>query len=215
MSDRNQIRALAEEIASSQYNRNSMQAKAWRTVAGRWERRITAFLDEREADLQARLHRAESALRHHGYRESCDIPACNCGDQWMHGGHADARLREIRDELGELANGKTILRAVKDLQAQLHRALGELAGLRGLVEAYEALDHTLTPRLRVHKADARAITAARNAVAGHRTALASSPLSERAGALFAAALSEDLNWEAMAEAVDAFRAELGKGGDGG
>lgn len=49
-----------------------------------------------------RLRRAESALRHHGYRESCDIPACNCGDQWMHGGHAEARLSEIREKLDDL-----------------------------------------------------------------------------------------------------------------
>jgi len=45
---------------------------------------------------------AERALRMHGYRKSCDIPACNCGDQWHHGGTAERRLREVLDENAEI-----------------------------------------------------------------------------------------------------------------
>lgn len=34
--------------------------------------------------LVARLERAEHRLMLLGYRRTCDIPACNCGDQWAH-----------------------------------------------------------------------------------------------------------------------------------
>ena len=54
---------------------------------------ITAERD----DLRDRVASAESALSRKGYRRSCDIPACNCGDSWAHGGYADTRLREILD----------------------------------------------------------------------------------------------------------------------
>jgi hypothetical protein len=69
-------------------------------------------LTQLRADLQA----AETALQAHGYRKSCDIPACNCGEQWMHGGRAEARLQEILDALGVL-QGKTMLAAVESLVA--------------------------------------------------------------------------------------------------
>lgn len=49
-------------------------------------------------------------LERHGYRR-CDIPACNCGS-W-HGGYANERLAEIRQEFEEdvftETNGKTLL----------------------------------------------------------------------------------------------------------
>jgi hypothetical protein len=41
---------------------------------------------------------AERALQMRGYRKSCDIPACNCGDQWLHGGTAERRLHEVLEE---------------------------------------------------------------------------------------------------------------------
>ena len=65
--------------------------------------------------LKNELHIAEFALVSKGYRKSCDIPACNCGDQWNHGGHAMERLLEISDVLTEndvRRNGKTILQDV-------------------------------------------------------------------------------------------------------
>jgi hypothetical protein len=65
-------------------------------------------------DLERQLATAEGALRSKGYRKSCDIPACNCGDQWNHGGHAEERLREIGDAL-PYENGKTILGRVCSL----------------------------------------------------------------------------------------------------
>jgi hypothetical protein len=76
--------------------------------------------------LSAELVTAERALLRHGYRKSCDIPACNCGDQWNHGGHAAKRLAEI-DGVLEYANGKTILQRVEILRAQLTAARAELA----------------------------------------------------------------------------------------
>lgn len=67
--------------------------------------------------LQSRLDAAESALRRKGYRRSCDIPACNCGDQWNHGGHASERLSELSDVIRE--NGVTLLDAAKNLVQRL------------------------------------------------------------------------------------------------
>jgi hypothetical protein len=58
------------------------------------------------------------ALQRKGYREECDIPACNCGAQWNHGGHAPTRLAEIHDALGMLTQGRTALDAVKLLVAE-------------------------------------------------------------------------------------------------
>lgn len=62
-------------------------------------------LDERDL--------AVDFLRRHGYRR-CDIPACNCGS-W-HGGHANARLNELREAFEQdehtNTNGKTLLNLV-------------------------------------------------------------------------------------------------------
>lgn len=72
------------------------------------------------ATLQRDLKTAERALRSEGYRKSCDIAACNCGDQWHHGGYANERLREISEALAEpWENGKTILQRVEALQRDL------------------------------------------------------------------------------------------------
>lgn len=232
--------------------------------------RLLAFLTKREAQLSEEIVRdyedlktAESALRHHGYRKSCDIPACNCGDQWMHGGHADSRLREIREELGEHVDGQTLISAVRllvaeaegaerlaitnerqahenaDLQAQLHRALGELAGLR---EALEETAAELVKRADLYgkgepgdddwrKARNSGLAAgSHDAATLIRIALArtSSPLSERAGDLFETvdALSairyKDIDTPEVQHGLqdlvriwDALRAELAKGGKGG
>jgi hypothetical protein len=79
-----------------------------------YDRDIAAITDLQEA--LERLQTAESALRGHGYRRSCDIPACNCGDQWNHGGHAAERLREI-DEALPYYDGATILQRLQRVLA--------------------------------------------------------------------------------------------------
>jgi hypothetical protein len=81
--------------------------------------------DERIAELYERLKASEvevellkDVLRIKGYRESCSIPGCNCGEHgWIHGGYADDRLREIRDALDEDCQDKTLLEAVITLKA--------------------------------------------------------------------------------------------------
>lgn len=72
-------------------------------------------LNKEIARLRGRVERAEYRLEADGYRERCDIPACNCGDQWAHGGYAHQRLREISDALEGRDNGATILAAVEQL----------------------------------------------------------------------------------------------------
>lgn len=71
-------------------------------------------------EVENSLDSAEDSLRRKGYRKSCDILACNCGDQWNHGGLADERLREIRDAL-PYVTGKTILARVEDIVAEVTR----------------------------------------------------------------------------------------------
>lgn len=78
-----------------------------------------AVIDKLQEDLET----AERALRSNGYRKDCDIPACNCGPRWNHGGYADQRLREISDAL-HYANGATILQRVEQ-QAKENEALRE------------------------------------------------------------------------------------------
>lgn len=73
------------------------------------------------AQCREELRVSERALHGKGYRKSCDIPACNCGDQWNHGGHADTRLMEISDAL-PYVNGKTILTRVQDIVDDLAQA---------------------------------------------------------------------------------------------
>ena len=89
-------------------------------------------LQARLAASEARCALAERALISKGYYQSCDIPACNCGDQWTHGGHAEARLREISDAL-PYENGKTLLQQVPQL-ATLTEAV------KGYVEAKVLFD---------------------------------------------------------------------------
>lgn len=90
---------------------------------------VTATITRLTAELKA----AEDAMHMKGYQKSCDIQACNCGDQWNHGGNADERLRELRDELD--TNGVTILDAVKALKAELMDVKEQLAEERLREEA--------------------------------------------------------------------------------
>jgi len=106
---------------------------------------------ERAAAELRRLHvelaAAEYALRSKGYRKSCEIPACNCGDQWSHGGNAEARLRELSSELHGSPvdmNGKTLLAGLSELveraenaEAEVERLRAELARLTTLRPACE------------------------------------------------------------------------------
>ena len=73
-----------------------------------------ATLQAQLAAIKQERDEAEYALQSKGYRKSCDIMACNCGDQWNHGGHAQERLRELRDAL-PFVNGKTLLTIATDL----------------------------------------------------------------------------------------------------
>lgn len=77
---------------------------------------------------------AADALSRHGYRKSCDIPACNCGDQWNHGGHAVERLRELADVLYE--NGKTPLAVAKELVERVEATETRLDSLRRAVREF-------------------------------------------------------------------------------
>lgn len=79
---------------------------------------------------------AESALMRHGYRKSCDIPACNCGDRWNHGGHASERLKEISDEVWQ--NGVTTLNSVIALRQRAEAAEAELEKAKKLSEGMMA-----------------------------------------------------------------------------
>jgi len=78
---------------------------------------------------------AEDALRHHGYRKSCDIPACNCGDQWYHGGHASERLRELSEIIRE--NGKTLKQAAEGMVERIAALERENADLKYKADAAE------------------------------------------------------------------------------
>lgn len=95
---------------------------------------IPALLDAAEDRDAAIL-----ALERHGYRRSCDIPACNCGDTWAHGGNAATRLREISDALGAWTQGRTLLDAVRTLvdtaDMWMDRAENRGAALDGVAAA--------------------------------------------------------------------------------
>jgi uncharacterized small protein (DUF1192 family) len=93
--------------------------------------------------LHAELATAEYALRSKGYRKSCDISACNCGDQWSHGGNADARLRELSSELHGSPvdmNGKTLLAGLSELVERTEKAEAEVERLRAELARRTTLD---------------------------------------------------------------------------
>lgn len=103
-------------------------------LAKSYETRTKEFFELREEHeaLRARLVQvegnlsvAEDALLRHGYRKSCSIAACNCGDQWSHGGSARERLTEIGeafDSAGIDRNGKTLLQATNETIARAEKA---------------------------------------------------------------------------------------------
>lgn len=111
------------------YTMHNEQIKQWGRLA----------VEQATADLRERLEVAEYALRSKGYRKSCEIAACNCGDQWAHGGNAEARLRELSSELNGSPvdmNGKTLLTGLTELieraeqaEAERDEAQAELARL--------------------------------------------------------------------------------------
>ncbi|MDH3637911.1 MAG: hypothetical protein OES09_05545 [Gammaproteobacteria bacterium] len=84
---------------------------------------INAIAD-RLHETQTAMEVAEYRLRSAGYRKTCNIPACNCGDIWGHGGHANKRLREISEALEGRDNGGTILKAVEELMREIERMRG-------------------------------------------------------------------------------------------
>lgn len=103
---------------------------------------VLGAVQERLAAEVAARENAERALLRKGYRKSCDIPACNCGDQWTHGGHAEQRLYEIREALihnDAIRNGETILADVVHLAVRAEKAERELAQAREDAERYRWL----------------------------------------------------------------------------
>jgi hypothetical protein len=72
---------------------NPTEMELWGAVRSvcDWLPRLLAERDELTDELERRRWYMEQA----GYRR-CDIPACNC-NSW-HGGHADQRLLELREE---------------------------------------------------------------------------------------------------------------------
>lgn len=103
---------------------------------------------ERLATAERDCREAEDALRRKGYRKSCDIPICNCGDTWQHGGHANERLRELGDALREHTNGKTLLQVVQELVERLVMADRHNALLRAVAEAVIAHENAVLASLR-------------------------------------------------------------------
>ena len=97
-----------------------------------------------EADaLAAELGTAERALLNKGYRKSCDVPACNCGDQWTHGGHAAARLVEFRETLAEATetNGVILLDALKQLVHERDELVLAVVGFTKAISGVFLSDH--------------------------------------------------------------------------
>jgi len=121
------------------------EAAAWTRGHAVGERELKAAEQRwqvERAELKAELAAAEYALRSKGYRKSCDISACNCGDQWSHGGNADARLRELSSELHGSPvdmNGKTLLAGLSELVERTEKAEAEVERLRADAERYRWL----------------------------------------------------------------------------
>ena len=87
------------------------------------------------AELRERLDIAERALLGHGYRKSCGIPACNCGDQWNHGGLARERLGEIDAATRDYyQNGETLLTRVQRVVATSERHEAFVRAVREIAE---------------------------------------------------------------------------------
>ena len=102
-----------------------------------------AYFHDVNEELKGRLDVAERALSHHGYRKSCDIPACNCGDRWNHGGHAAERLSEISSVTGDYyRNGESLatriqrIVAIADGNAEFVGAVRDAATDERFTDAY-------------------------------------------------------------------------------
>ena len=97
---------------------------------------LRALLPEQNdllADEKERRDVAERALEQKGCWKTCMIPACNCGDQWAHGGHADERLSELSYMLEQNApdpNGKTLREELASLITERDAACEELRALK-------------------------------------------------------------------------------------
>ena len=95
-------------------------------------------LTDKLREAETARDRAEQALRANGYRKDCDIPACNCGPQWNHGGHANQRLSELSDAL-PYENGKTVLQRAQSLVekvTELEQANAHLREIGSKMVAY-------------------------------------------------------------------------------
>ncbi len=92
------------------------------------------------AELLAERDRLRRVLWDNGFRR-CDVPACNCDSWHPHGGFY-ARFREIDEAVGD-HNGKTLLRAVEEMCA-------ELSDLRAYKERTEAGLHKLSDIASMH-----------------------------------------------------------------
>lgn len=106
---------------------------------GRWN----FDADDELRRLHGELAAAEYALRSRGYRKSCEISACNCGDQWSHGGNAEARLRELSSEMNGSPvdmSGKTLLAGLTELIERAEKAEAEVERLRAELDRRTTLN---------------------------------------------------------------------------
>ncbi len=67
--------------------------------------------------LIERMETAEHRLMSLGYRRTCDIPACNCGDQWA---HKLACPNELRADRARLEKLEAVATAARDLVSEDH-----------------------------------------------------------------------------------------------
>lgn len=95
-----------------------------------WSRDVLYRLAEEVERLRAALQpfdRLARFIEQRGYRR-CDIPACNCDS--FHHGHAETRLREISDILGERTQGVTLCTAVANVVEDVERLTAEMQRLQ-------------------------------------------------------------------------------------
>jgi hypothetical protein len=144
-----EIEALRHDLAAAQRAYEITRQDCWNLTE-----KVIPNIRQDLAAARANLEIAERALLAHGYRKSCDIPACNCGDQWHHGGNAVARLVEIRDAISEREsfknNGKTILQCVKECvrsDIDLTEARALLLEAHGWLDPWESRQSALRDRI--------------------------------------------------------------------
>ena len=107
-------------------------------------------LQRDNARLKEEIEKMRAVLYRKGYRECCSIPACNCGNQWAHGGHAETRLSEIYDTLGELTQGATALQAITYLKTENEKMRAIVRSIKAqakvLVDTLDAFDGVGIPQ---------------------------------------------------------------------